>query len=470
MKDMKEWVGRFISGRISRREFVERASTGGLSLFTTLAVLHRESHGGDGLASASDHHHGLDHGHPHTHEHSHGHSHAPANPFQEKGKTSPKGNPDQTNVNPYEQWLKEEGVPVYRDHHIADLRAAEVKPWKRMGVLGAHVDLIGGEGVNAGYLCEIPVGKSTTPQRYLFEEVIYVLSGEGETAVWNPGSGKQSIKWKAGAVLAPPLNVWRQHKNLGTAPARFLSMNNAPVVIDLFHNADFVFNNDYVFRDRYNGEADFFSDTKDNFHHKQTTLETSEIARGVHTWDSGYVPDARTIGLAAVKERGKGNSRVELQLAENTMQCHISEFEVGTYKKAHRHGPGSHVVMLNGLGYTLMWKESLKYSESKTQVRIDWKEGSLFVPPDGWFHQHFNSGPDAARYIAPTWGGDGKWFMRSLGGGGRTHRLGKTSIQKGGNLIEYEDEDQAIKDIFEAELRKSGVKNRMDSGKAEGER
>jgi hypothetical protein len=89
------------------------------------------------------------------------------------------------------------------------------------------------------------------------------------------------------------------------------------------------------------------------------------------------------IGLSEVKERGQGNSRVELQLAENAMQRHISEFEVGTYKKAHRHGPGSHVVMLNGRGYTLMWKENVKYSESKTQARVDWKEGSLFVPPDG---------------------------------------------------------------------------------------
>jgi hypothetical protein len=55
--------------------------------------------------------------------------------------------------------------------------------------------------------------------------------------------------------------------------------------------------------------------------------------------------------------------------------------------------------------------------------------------------------------------------MRALGGGGRTRRLGKTSIRKGGNLIEYEDEDPIIKEIFEAELKKSGVKNRMRSSK-----
>jgi hypothetical protein len=92
--------------------------------------------------------------------------------------------------------------------------------------------------------------------------------------------------------------------------------------------------------------------------------------------------------------------------------------------------------------------------------------GHPFVPPDGWFHQNFNTGPDAERYIALTWRGDGKWLMRALGGE-RAHWLGKTSIRKGGNLIEYEDEDPIIREIFEAELKKSSVKSRMRAGKGE---
>jgi len=79
-----------------------------------------------------------------------------------------------------------------------------------------------------------------------------------------------------------------------------------------------------------------------------------------------------------------------------------------------------------------------------------------------------DSGARAARYLAPTWGGDGKWFMRALGGGGRTHRLGKTSTRKGGNLIEYEDEDPAIREIYVAELKKNGIELRMRSRKGNG--
>jgi oxalate decarboxylase/phosphoglucose isomerase-like protein (cupin superfamily) len=453
---MKDWAKNFLRGAVSRREFVERAASGGLSLFATASLLSAKAHA-EGRSVVSDH--------AHHHDHS-GHGHPVHDQRQQRPAAAARRTWDQTNISPWEEWLKQENLPVYRDYHVADLRKASLKPWKRLGegVSGAYIDLVGGEGVNVGYLCEVAPGARTEPQRYLFEEVLYVLTGEGESVVWNPGGrAKQSVRWKAGSVLAPPLNVWRQHINRGQTPARFLVMTNAPVVIDLFHNLDFVFNNDYAFRDRYDGEADFFGTGPEKIHHKNTRPEESEQARGVDTWDGGFVPDARQLALYESRERGSGNSRIELQLADNTMQAHISEFEVGTYKKAHRHGPGSHVVMLNGRGYTLMWKGSLKFSEAKNPLRIDWVEGSLFVPPDGWFHQHFNAGNEPARYLAPTWGGDGKWFMRSLGGGGRTHRLGKTSTRKGGNLIEYEDEDPAIREIYVAELKKNGVELRMPS-------
>jgi oxalate decarboxylase/phosphoglucose isomerase-like protein (cupin superfamily) len=238
-------------------------------------------------------------------------------------------------------------------------------------------------------------------------------------------------------------------------------MTNAPVVIDLFHNVDFVFNNDYVFRDRYNGEADAFGAGPEHIHHRNAKPGEAEHTGVIDAWASAFVPDARSLGLFERSERGKANSKIELDLADNTMQAHISEFETGTYKKAHRHGPGSHVVLLNGCGYSLLWKGAIKYSEAQQHVRVDFAEGTLFVPPDGWFHQHFNTSGEPARYLAATWGGEGKWFMRSLGGGGRTHRLIQTSTRKGGNQIEYEDQDPAVNEMFDAELEKSGVKNRM---------
>jgi len=449
MKGPKDLIRDFKAGRVSRREFVERAAEKTLGLAATFALL---SEAGE----AHPKHEGPGHaGHHHAHDHAH------------SIVADAAYDPNQTNLNPFAEWLIKEDIPVYHNFSIMDLRALELKPWKRMGGSGAHIDLVGGEGVNCAYVCELPGGASTNPQRYLFEEVIYVLDGDGETQLWSPGGAKFTVKWHAGSVLGPPLNLWRQHFNRGNKPARLLSVNNAPVVIDLFHNNDFVFNNDHVFRDRFDEAGNFLKSGEDKLHMK--AAKDSEGSSQVYTYNGSFVENARTIGLKASEARGAFNSRIEMELADNTMQAHISEFGTGSYKKAHRHGPGSHVVMLNGKGYTLMWKGSPRYSESQEQHRVDWIEGSLFVPPDGWFHQHFNTGPDSARYIAPNWGGDGRWFMRALGGGGRTHLLDKTSIRKGGNMIEYADEDPQVREMYLSELEKSGIPFRMNSKKKKDE-
>ena len=359
---------------------------------------------------------------------------------------------------PYRQLIQSDNLPIHTGYFITDLRTIALGDWQRVGARGAHVVVEGAEGTDGAYVCEIAAGARTRPQRYLFEEVIYVLDGEGETFIWHDRTNKRSFRWRKGSLFSPPLNVWREHVNRGTTPARFVSVTDLPIVMDLFHNANFIYNNEFIFNDRYNDQDDYFACGPDKIRKGRAPGVTGR-GRG-DSYECSLIPDARTLALFEAEARGKKNRTSEIQLADNTLQCHVSEFPVGTYKRAHRHGPGSHVIVIGGRGYSLMWKGDHRFSQARTQMRIDWTDGSLFVPPDQWFHQHFNGGDSAARYMAVTWIG-GKYFAQGLGGGGRTHRLGTVSIHDGGNMIDYTDEDPAVREIFEQELRKSGVESLM---------
>jgi len=174
-------------------------------------------------------------------------------------------------------------------------------------------------------------------------------------------------------------------------------------MMDVLHNAEFLFDNPFVFRDRYNNDPEYFTFKPSNVRAGGTPAMFSEGEHGaVMISDTGFVPDINQVRLQEAKSRGLKNKGMEIVFSDNTMQTHISEFETGSYKRAHRHGPGSHVMILGGVGYTLLWTDLPQYSKAPKHVRVDWTEGTLLVPPDRWFHQHFNAGGDAAKYMATT--------------------------------------------------------------------
>ena len=347
----------------------------------------------------------------------------------------PISNDPATTLTAYQAWQEAEGIPVIRGFHVEDLRTVEVQPWPSRGGRGVFIDMEGTGGTNDAYVCEIPPGRQLVPQRHLYEEVIYILQGRGATTVWVEGGSKVSFEWQTGSLFAIPLNAWHQHFNAsGTEAARYYAVTTAPLVMNLFHNRDFIFNNPFVFKDRFSGEADAFNG--------KGTFLASRI------WEANFIPDVKAFALIEWKERGAGGRNIMFELANNTLIAHISEFPVGTYKKAHRHGPGAHVITLSGKGYSLLWPDGA------APTKVDWHEGSVFVPPDFWWHQHFNAGAIPARYLAIRWGSvkhklDDKYS-----------RLDQDRAT-GGNQIEYADEDPSVRALFEEELGKEGVQSRM---------
>lgn len=336
-------------------------------------------------------------------------------------------------IDTYEQWVEQEGLDVVRGYHIPDLLEVPLRPWKRKGGAGAFILLTGAENVNDGYLCEIPPGGSLKPQKHLFDELIYILSGKGSTTLWNEGASKQTFEWQTGSLFSPPLNTWHQHFNgQGDRPVRYIGVTLAPTFMNLFNDLDFIFNNHFVFKKRYNGEEDYFT-AKGKF------LQT-------RAWETNFVPDVRTFKLESHQARGAGGTNVRFQTSDSVMEAHASEYPVGTYKKAHRHSAGAHVIILSGQGYTMMWKDDMP------KIRIDWKPGSLVVPPGWWFHQHFNIGNEPARYLALK-AGEARKFR-----GIQKHAQTYKSVKLGGDQIEYEDEDPEIRRTYREELAKTGIK------------
>ena len=346
---------------------------------------------------------------------------------------------DPERLDTYRNWQAAQKIPIVRGFFVEDVRAVEVGPWELKGGLGAFINLDGTGGINDAYVCEIPAGGKLKPQKHLYEEMVYIARGHGATTVWHKDGKKHSFEWGPGSLFAIPLNAWYQHFNgSGSEPARYFAVTSAPFIINLFHNLDFVFENDFAFNDRFDSSAE------DYFSGKGTLY-------GRFFLSTNFVSDTHSIQLADYSERGKDSTNMKFDLAGQTMCAHISEFPVGTYKKAHHHGPGAHVTVLSGQGYTLLWQEG------KERIKVDWKPGCVVVPPLQWFHQHFNSGAGPARYLALRWGSWRYRFMRLDAEDGSSY----TSIKKGGAQIEFEDEDPNIHRQFEADVANAGAACRM---------
>ena len=336
--------------------------------------------------------------------------------------------PDRSDT-PFEKWALTEGIPIVRGYYVANAYEVPLKPWKRKGGLGALIVLEGGEGFSSAYICEIPPGESLKPQRHLFEEKIFILQGKGESRIWYESEKAQTFSWQENALFSPPLNVWHQHINTGKQPVKYVAVTDAPLVFNTYGNEDFIFGDNFMFKDRYNGQADYF-DGKGRMLNKTT-------------WAGGFIPDARKPFLDETTEYGQGFKVLSVELSENKMGSHLAQIEVGVYKKPHRHAAGAHLIITEGTGYALMW-----YDWDK-KVKADFQRGTIYCPPEQWWHTHCNTGSQPVKQIALRCGipGIGKIYQQRLG------------IKKGGDMLEREDEPPQVRKLFEDELAKKGLKS-----------
>lgn len=352
-------------------------------------------------------------------------------------------------VDPYEVWRQKEDVVKVGGIYLPDVKKVEVSDWPRFGVKGA-LCYMDGDDDNDEHIIEIPPGKGTNPVHHMYDEAVYIVQGRGTCSVWYQENKKRTFEWGEGSFFVLPTNINYQFFNLsGSEPARYLTVSNLPALMRRWHTEDFVFNCPFEFKDRYGGEDEYFSGD-------------GKLYRG-RLWETNFVPDVRRMKLWEWKERGGGGTNAFFMLAGGTVNSHISRFQPGTYKKGHRHGPGAHLLIVQGEGYvrTQQVNDDGTFQEA---IRCDWQEGSMYLSGAGpglWHHQHFNVGATPAAYLVMGVG-QSRRYATSRWTEMRTDvNRADVSVDEGGMQLEYEKEDPEVHRIFEEELAKRGVECRM---------
>jgi uncharacterized RmlC-like cupin family protein len=286
---------------------------------------------------------------------------------------------------PYQRWLESarREIPVHEALAIDDVATVPLRPWPELGegVTGLYLRFADYQ-MSDGRIVELPPGGQSESQRHFYEESVYFLGGRGHTVIQAEDSGPQRVDWSAGSLLAIPLNVRHQHFNDGPEPARMLAVTSFPLVLNLVNSRAFIEENPFEFEDRYDGAADYLERSIDDL---AGTIETN------------FVEDVLHHGLQPLDFRGKGNRSIAWDMAGNSMlNVHVSELPPLAYKKAHRHASDAFILILSGTGFSLAWPEGAYHRRE----RVDWRAGTLFVPPTYWYHQHLNTGSEPARYLA----------------------------------------------------------------------
>ena len=340
----------------------------------------------------------------------------------------------------FDDWVRREGLELIEGYEVKDVYTVPLRSWERTGGSGVHIKLEGTGDLASAYVCEIPPGGSLKPQRHLYDEVVFVLSGMGSTKVWVDENKPNVLEWSAGSLLTIPLNAWHQHFNgQGGQPARYLAVTTAPAMMNFLRCDDFIFNNPYTFRHFYNGEDDYFKRRKQAVYIKNSR------------WLTNFVSDIYESGFRK-GDRGQGTTVSVFEFPDTVLGAHVLQIPGGTYTKYHRHGPGAHVLWLKGEGYTLLWPDGGE--KMKAAIR----PGAMVVPPSWWWHLYAVTSMEPAVHLALKISNHqhlvSRLYIESM-----------RSSKEGGNLVEYEDADpriaNEIRAMFAEECQRKGTDVRM---------
>lgn len=339
----------------------------------------------------------------------------------------------------YVDFRAEQGVPVHTGLFVEDVRALETGPWERTGQRGAFVNLYGMQYVDDLHLHELAPAGETGWLSHHFDELVYVLEGHGATAI---GGGRRSFEWSAGAVFYLPPGANYKHVNgAGEDRALLVSHTYLPQYMNLIKDRDALFDVDY---EPWDGRepGDYYAEEgrEGRFYLYDGKYENAPMS-----WEANFIPDVESFDRIGGWDKTGAMSIVMFPFPQSGIYAHLSEIPVGRYKNAHRHDPGANLFIVRGEGYELLWEPD------GPKVKLDWSEGSLFSPPAGWYHQHFNTSPEPARQFVMHQPRFGSLSNHGFVFDGHADR----------NLLGYHEEDTGVRELYETELAKKGLESSM---------
>ncbi len=376
---------------------------------------------------------------------------------------------------PYYAWMRGESIPIHFEvAGVSDITELPRAPWARTGKgLGVFLELDGTYQAERGmFVCEIPSGQSLDVQHHLYEQFTLILQGTGATEIWQKDGPKRTFEWGKGSLFAPPKNTYYRMYNLGTDPVLYFGVTTAPRLMNgMFPSSggvnttsqfEFVFNIDHDFTELYAGSESYFARSDDR--HVATAAPTKENGYQGNVWYTNFVPNVYEETVDPRNHKVAGGRVTGYRMAGGFPMGHLGEWPVGRYHKAHYHGPGAVLVGLKGHGYVNLWPHKLGIHPWQDghgdQVElVQWGVNSIYVPPDGYWHQHMSTGNVPARHVA-VYGGSLPLMTR-----GGSEGDGETDLSipysEGGRLLDYEDEDPEVRRYFIEANRREGVECTM---------
>ena len=186
-------------------------------------------------------------------------------------------------------------------------------------------------------------------------------------------------------------NTYHRIINASSSPALLLAGTSAPNAMNLYASEEFIFNCSVAFRDRFDGQDNYFKARDD-------IAPDPVMGRAMRR--TNLIPDVINCDLPLDNRRSPGYRRIEPHMVGNRFYLFVGQHETGRYSKAHAHGSAAVLICLRGKGYTyhlpgvVAQQHGSRFPMARRgkAIRVDYEPVGMVsaAPMSGdWFHQHF---------------------------------------------------------------------------------